>query len=895
MKQINDHRVFIFFIALTLILLTSIIYHHGFFEKSFSGTVLIIDLFCCVIGMMLCYYVQYKRFENKYRNLYDRAVEGLFRSVPGGGVLSVNPAYASILGYHSPEEAVSSITDVGRQLYVDPQEREKLVRIISEKGRAEGFETRLYRRDKSVIWVSIYARKVCDAQGNIAFYEGSFVDITHRKAMEMELRQHQEHLEEIVAQRTAELTTANESLKTEIQERIQAENALRESERKFFNIIDFLPDPIIVINKQARVIAWNRAIEKMTGVMARDILGKGNHEYAIPFFGKRRPFMIDLAISEDPDYDLYGKMYEPVAIKNGVLSSEGYTANLAAGKSYLCATACALYDSEGNVTGAIELIQDLTERKKAEDELLRTKEYLENVIENSPDCIAISDQKGRLIQWNKMASELSGFSPLEIQNMSASDLYANTDEFETVKKMLRERGFISRHEVKMKKKDGTVFPVEASISLLKDDNGKVTSTIAIISDLTHMKKALTEARISRSEAEESEQRLFQIVNFLPDATFAIDKDGQVTFWNRACEKLTGIKSENIIGKGNYEYAIPFYGERRRILIDLVDEDDSQFKDRYALIRREGNVLYGETHETLIRGGGVYLWSAACALMDSRRNPAGAIETIRDITDRKHIEESLRQAKESAESANKAKSTFLANMSHELRTPLNAVIGYSEMLEEEADDMGLDDFIPDLQKINTAGKHLLGLISDILDLSKIEAGKMSLCIEPFDILSLIRDTAVTVQPLIDNNENILKVEYPDDPVQMVADQTKVRQILYNLISNASKFTKKGTIELMAHRHDRQMVFKVRDSGIGMTPQQVAWLFQPFTQADDSTTRKYGGTGLGLTISRKFCQMMGGDISAESEPGKGSIFTVRLPENVSIQQKSQVMINGKDAPC
>jgi signal transduction histidine kinase/DNA-binding response OmpR family regulator len=250
-----------------------------------------------------------------------------------------------------------------------------------------------------------------------------------------------------------------------------------------------------------------------------------------------------------------------------------------------------------------------------------------------------------------------------------------------------------------------------------------------------------------------------------------------------------------------------------------------------------------------------------------------------------------------EIASQHKSDFLANMSHELRTPLNAIIGYSEMLQEEAEDLGNEAFLPDLQRINAAGKHLLGLINDILDLSKIEAGKMELFLESFEVQQLVDDVTAIVRPLIEKNGNTLIVSYPDDIGAMRADLTKVRQTLFNLLSNAAKFTDHGRIELrvassewrvgdedtpdspLAARHSPLVTFAVADSGIGMTDEQIGRLFEAFSQADGSTTRKYGGTGLGLAISRHFCRLMGGDITVESAPGQGSTFTVTLPARVA----------------
>ncbi len=243
---------------------------------------------------------------------------------------------------------------------------------------------------------------------------------------------------------------------------------------------------------------------------------------------------------------------------------------------------------------------------------------------------------------------------------------------------------------------------------------------------------------------------------------------------------------------------------------------------------------------------------------------------------------VEEARAAAEAANEAKSSFLANMSHELRTPMNAIIGYTEMLAEDAEDLGQDDFIPDLNKILAAGQHLLALINDVLDLSKIEAGKVTLFLEKFEVGSLIDDVTATIKPLVDKNQNELVVEVEPRSGILVADETKVRQTLFNLLSNASKFTDKGTITLRARQEPSESkdgtdswVFKVTDTGIGMSPEQMTRVFDEFTQADSSTTRKFGGTGLGLTISKKFCQLMGGDVDVESKEGRGTTFTVKLP--------------------
>jgi signal transduction histidine kinase/CheY-like chemotaxis protein len=241
-----------------------------------------------------------------------------------------------------------------------------------------------------------------------------------------------------------------------------------------------------------------------------------------------------------------------------------------------------------------------------------------------------------------------------------------------------------------------------------------------------------------------------------------------------------------------------------------------------------------------------------------------------------------EARNKAEAASRAKGTFLANMSHELRTPLNAILAYSQILQDEARDRNQEFFVPDLQKINLAGTHLLALINDVLDLSKIEAGKMELVLGDFELPRLVEDVASMIKPLVDKNSNKLLVECSSTIGMMHADSTRVRQVLFNLLSNASKFTEKGRIMLRVLRQTEAgedwISFVVQDSGIGLTAEQSAKLFQSFTQADASTGRKYGGTGLGLAICRRFCRMMGGDITVVSELGRGATFTARIPARV-----------------
>ncbi len=340
----------------------------------------------------------------------------------------------------------------------------------------------------------------------------------------------------------------------------------------------------------------------------------------------------------------------------------------------------------------------------------------------------------------------------------------------------------------------------------------------------------------------------------------------------------------------------FVGEGTRVIAEAMwkDKDGSRIIGAGFLATFAVLVYMVLEYFGVVRPAGDLFWYGwiGIALSSSiylARNFARTSRGLQELTG--HLEEQVRErtaeleeARRRAEAANRTKSQFLANMSHELRTPLNAIIGYSEMLVEEAEETGDEGYVPDLKKIHGSGKHLLGLINDVLDLSKIEAGKMELYLETFDVEAMALDVVTTVKPLMEKNGNTVELRVGPDVGVARADQVKVRQILFNLLSNASKFTESGTVTLEIDRAAAPsgtdtLTLSVSDTGIGMTPEQQARLFRAFTQADASTTKRYGGTGLGLAITKRFTEMMGGAIDVESEAGVGTRFTVTLPAVVA----------------
>ncbi len=366
--------------------------------------------------------------------------------------------------------------------------------------------------------------------------------------------------------------------------------------------------------------------------------------------------------------------------------------------------------------------------------------------------------------------------------------------------------------------------------------------------------AIENARLY-TEAQRQRQYFESLVQNSPVAIVSLDLEHRIVSCNPTFERLFGYPSEDAVG---------------RPLDELIASDESRTEaeayTREALdhaVHGIGQRRHRDGHTVDVEILGVPV------VVDGER--LGLMGLYHDITE-------LLQARREAEAANSAKSQFLANMSHELRTPLNAIIGYSEMLQDEVEDLGHETLGDDLSRIHTAGRHLLALINDVLDLSKIEAGRMELYLEDFDVRAMVDDVATTAKPLIDKNANRLVVRCPDDAGVMRGDLTKVRQMLLNLLSNASKFTSNGRIDLEVERppdDGQALVFRVRDTGIGMTPEQQQRVFEAFSQAEASTARRFGGTGLGLAISKRFCEMMGGGIALESEPGAGSTFTIRLP--------------------
>jgi PAS domain S-box-containing protein len=589
-------------------------------------------------------------------------------------------------------------------------------------------------------------------------------------------------------------------------------------------IIANAPDPVFVSDLEGKILQANDAVSKLLGFRQDELI-----EQSLSRF-----------ISPEETREFTAALREVVA--KGVTRDARLNPRSASGEVIpTTLNASTLRDPDGRVIGAIGILRDMRELDK-------TRAYAESLIKNAPDPVFVSDLEGKILQANDAVSELLGFRQDELIEQSLSKFISPEEarEFTAALREVVENGSTRNARLNPCSASGEVIPTTMNASALRDAGGTVIGAIGILRDMRELDKA-------RAYAE-------SLIKNAPDPVFVSDLEGKILQANDAVSELLGFRPAELIEQSLSRF---ISAEETREFTAALKEVVARGVTRNA--RLNPRTASDEAIPTTLN---------ASALRDPDGRVIGAIGILRDMRE-------LDKAREAAEIANRAKSQFLANMSHELRTPLNAIILYTDLVRDEAADRGLDDMLLDLKKIHGAAKHLLALINDVLDLSRIESGKLELHPEVFDVEAMVRDVVTTIQPLARKNANTLDVRCPERLGTMYSDPTKVRQSLFNLLSNACKFTEAGTVRLEVNREEHDggwFVFRVVDTGIGMTQEHLSKLFKPFSQVDPSATRRFGGSGLGLAITHHFCNAMGGDIGVESSPGVGSTFTIRLPAKV-----------------
>jgi PAS domain S-box-containing protein len=517
-------------------------------------------------------------------------------------------------------------------------------------------------------------------------------------------------------------------------------------------------------------------------------------------------------------------------------------------------TVSPVLDANGDLVGTDGVVRDVTESSRSEQQF-------RSLIRNSPGAIFRYGGEGdpRYTFMSEAVEDITGYPP-EFFTTNANPILqiVHPADRETAAAMKGTRA-----------RAGEQYSFELRIVTPKNETRWIriqgsggTDRITDTDVVDGVILDVTEAHRIAEELAESEAMFHHLFDSMAEGYWVTGPDSRVQLCNAAAVRLLGYPSEESLIDLDTQAIMVSDEQRQVFLTELSANRVAEGRD-VDVRRYDGEIITLNFSARLV-GDGETLRSET---------------TFRDVTEQKRIDTEIREARHAAEAANRAKSTFLANMSHELRTPLNAIIGYSEMMMEEAEDLEEDVFSSDLKKVHGAGTHLLALINDVLDLSKIEAGRTELFAEHFSVEEIVNSVTATTEPLFAKNHNKFVLDIADGKIVLHQDLTKLRQSLLNLLSNAAKFTDHGTVTLATRveleAKERWLELSVADSGIGIPENKQSKLFDEFSQVDASTTREYGGTGLGLAISRRFCRLMGGEIELRSKLGEGSTFTIRVP--------------------
>ena len=490
-----------------------------------------------------------------------------------------------------------------------------------------------------------------------------------------------------------------------------------------------------------------------------------------------------------------------------------------------------------------------------------SRELEKKLADETPDAMIATTVQGNVVHWNKGAEAMFGYTSSEAEGHSLSELITPTDRLEEDQQYRDEalRAEVATRETVRHRKDGSLLYVDVSTKAIRDAQGRVECILSLKKDVTHL-KALRDAKLI-------EAKFRDLLESTPDAIIIANLTGRIVLANGHAEKLFGYQRKELLGKP-VEILLPkkFHGSH-------VGHRAQYFSQPRTRAMGAGLELYG-----LHKSGTEFPVEISLSPLETEQGTLVS-SAIRDITERKRFEQTLQEKNVELENANLAKNRFLATMSHELRTPLNAIIGFTGTLLMKLPGPLTVDQEKQLRTIQTSGNHLLSLINDLLDLAKIESGKVQLKVEPVACAGVLEEVGTALRPLAEMKELTLKVVLPEDGIAVVADRRALSQILLNLVNNAIKFTEKGMVQLEVREQrsngKRTTEFWVADTGMGIRQEDQARLFQAFSRIGTENARRTEGTGLGLHLSQRLAELLGGRITLESEYGKGSQFKLILP--------------------
>ena len=663
---------------------------------------------------------------------------------------------------------------------------------------------------------------------------------------------------------------------------LQQENAERRAaQQRFADIIEFLPDATFVIDQDKRIIAWNQACESLTGVKKETMLGQGDYAYAEPFFRKRRPILIDLLDLTGPEVEA---AYKYVQRKGNRVYVESFIPHLRGGQgAHLWGVASPLYDQNGQRCGAIETVRDITEHKIMEETLRKSEREYRELVMLANSIIMRWSPEGRITFLNEFGQRFFGYSAKEIIGLSlAGTLVPENDSSGTnLGSLIREIGDDPlRYERTVSeniRRNGERVWIDWTNRTVLDEQGKIQEILSIGSDITERRLAVEQIRRLNNELRQHAETLEQRVAERTRELAAIN-DEQRTIFESASTGIVFLRDRTIIRCNRKLEEISGYapGELIGKSTRVWYPDEEAYATVGATIYSE--LANGQTYrheQKMTRKDGTLFWVrlSICAI-DKEAPARGAVGIIEDITDEREAAEKLKAALEAAQAADRIKSAFLATMSHELRTPLNSIIGFTGIMLQGLTGPLNSEQQKQMSMVQNSSRHLLSLINDVLDISKIEAGQLELTYTSFDVRSSMEKMVKLIAPQAEKKGISLRISLPDSPVMITTDQRRLEQVILNLLSNAVKFTDEGSVSISGQSENNSLIMSFSDTGIGMQQEDIPNLFQPFRQIDTGLARKSEGTGLGLSICKKIIDLMGGTIEVESQWGQGSKFVVRL---------------------